>query len=51
MILFNVLHFGGITGLGIGLFVGVADGDDVVQFVVSRDVETVEEELALLVRQ
>ena len=51
MILFDIFHFRGITRLGIGLFVGIADGDDVIQLVVGRDVETVEEELALLIRQ
>ena len=43
--LFNVLHLRGIAGLGIGLFVRIADGDDIVQFIVFGDVETVEEEL------
>ena len=33
------------------MFVGIADGDDVVQLVIDRDVETFEEELALLIRK
>ena len=49
--LLDVLHLRSIAGLGIGLLVGVADGEDVVQFVVGRDVKTVEEKLAFLVRQ
>ena len=47
--LFYELHLRGITRLGIGLFVGIADGNDVVQLVIGGDVETVEEELAFLV--
>ena len=43
--LFNVFHLRCIAGLGIGLFVRIADGDDIVQFIVFGDVETVEEEL------
>ena len=49
--LLDELHFRGITWLRIGLLVRIADGDDIVQLVVGRDIETVEEELALLVRQ
>ena len=47
--LFNVFHFRGIAGLCFGLFVGITNGNDVVQFIVFGDVKTVKEELTLLV--
>ena len=50
-ILLDVLHLRGIAGLGVGLLVGIANGEDIVQLVISGDVEAVEEELALLIRQ
>ena len=43
--LFNVFHLRDIAGLCFGLFVGIANGDDVVQFVVGRNVEPVKEEI------
>ena len=48
-ILLDVFNLRSIAGLGVGLLVRVADGEDVVQLVVSGDVEAVEEELAFLV--
>ena len=49
LILLDVLHLRGIARLGGGLFVGIADGEDVIQLVISGNVETIEEELTLLV--
>ena len=49
ILILDVFHFRGIARLGIGLLVRVADGEDVVQLVVSGDIKTVEKELAFLV--
>ena len=43
--------FDASRGLASGCSFRVADGEDVVQLIVSRDVKAVEEELAFLVRQ
>ena len=47
--LLNVLHLRGIAGFGIGLLVRVADGNNIVQLIVGRNVKTIKEELAFLV--
>ena len=47
-ILLNILHLRGVTGLCVGLFVGVADREDVVQLVVRGDVETIEDFVSLI---
>jgi hypothetical protein len=48
-VLLNKLYLFGIARLGVGGLVGVADGKDVVELVIGGDVETLEEELALIV--
>ena len=47
--LFYELYLRCIAGLGVRGLVGIADGKDVVKLIVGGDVETVEEELALVV--
>jgi hypothetical protein len=47
--LLDILYLRSVARLGVGLFVGITDSDDVVQLIVLGDVKTVEEELALVV--
>lgn len=47
--LLDILHLRTVAGLGVGLFVGITDSDDVVQLIALGDVKAVEEELAFLV--
>jgi len=49
--LLDVFHLRRIARLGIGLLIGVADGEDIIQLIVNGDVKAVEEELALLIRK
>ena len=44
----NILHLRGVAGLCVGLFVGVAYREDVVQLVVRGDVETFEDFVSLI---